>query len=532
MKKNGFFQVINGEQTTSIKIFPPEDGGEPVKLDEIRKYLDDCFIKEYDLQEVQDMLQNCSGMFEAKILNAKVWAVNEKMELLFDRTRRFAAAKFYPPSSEGKYMDKRDIIDELRSRGIVHGILAANIDSYLKNRQFGMNILLARATLPVEGQNAEIEYFFRVGNTSKPKLKEDGSVDFHDLDNMTRVQKGEVLAKLKPAVLGTPGMDIMGNRIMPKKVKQKVLKKTNQTDLSEDGLTLYSRVSGHVNLVEGKVFVSDTYEVPADVDASTGDIHYDGNVTVRGNVRTGYCIRAKGTIVVDGVVEGASLYADGDIILKRGIQGMNRGCLEAKGNVVTKFIENSTVKSGDTVQTEAILHSQIEAKNQISVVGRKGLVTGGELKAGSLITLKVAGSTMGTTTVLEVGIDPEISDRYIKIQQDINDKRQEKIKLEQIFELLKKKMEQGARLPADKAALVKMLPDRIKTMDNELNELLESYLELKDQMDEMNNGNIVVENMAYPGVKIIISNLVKFVRTVEHHSKYYKEDGEVKNKPL
>ena len=97
---------------------------------------------------------------------------------------------------------------------------------------------------------------------------------------------------------------------------------------------MYSKVDGHVELTDGKVFVSDTFEVLADVDTSTGDINYDGNVHIKGNVRTGFCVRAKGDIIVDGVVEGAELYSDGQIILKRGIQGMNRGLLQAKGNII------------------------------------------------------------------------------------------------------------------------------------------------------------------------------------------------------
>ena len=42
---------------------------------------------------------------------------------------------------------------------------------------------------------------------------------------------------------------------------------------SEDGNDIFSDVTGHVSLQGGKVFVSDVYEVQADVDASSGDIH-------------------------------------------------------------------------------------------------------------------------------------------------------------------------------------------------------------------------------------------------------------------
>lgn len=526
--KNGYFQVVPKEDGTYLKMFPARAGGEQIQIDELKRYLDNCGIKEYNLHDVMDYL--CSTEeHESKISEKPSWPIFERVEVMHDKNRRVGVVRFYPPSSNGKLMSKQDIIDEVRRKGIVHGILEENIDQFLKNRIYCTNICVAKATLPIEGSDAKIEYFFNTEVTSKPKLNNDGSVDFHRLDNMSKVQEGELLARLTVADRGTPGTDVMGGKLMPKRVVSKVLKKTQYTRISDDGLELYSLVSGHVTIVDDKVFVSDVYEVPADVDTSTGDIDYAGNVLIRGNVRTGYTVRAKGNIVVNGVVEGATLIADGEIVLKRGIQGMNRGILQANGNIVTKFIENSTVKSGATISTEAILHSKIEAKNEIIVAGKRGLVTGGELKAGALITLKVAGSTMGTATVLEVGIDPVISDRYHEVEQRIGELRKEQGQLEQAFQLMRKKVMQGAKLPADKIAFVKAIPAKLGKYEEEMNQLLDEYLGLKEQLDDMNKGVIVVQNMVYPGVKLLISNLVYYVRKEEHHTRYYKCDGEIKS---
>lgn len=79
------------------------------------------------------------------------------------------------------------------------------------------------------------------------------------------------------------------------------------------------------------------------MDNSTGNIDYPGNVTVRGNVKGGFSIIAKGDIVVEGVVEDALIQAGGQIIVKRGIHGMTKGILRAQGNVICKFIENATI---------------------------------------------------------------------------------------------------------------------------------------------------------------------------------------------
>ena len=172
----------------------------------------------------------------------------------------------------------------------------------------------------------------------KPKLNEDGSVDFHQLETLNPVHEGDCLATLTPAVQGKPGIDVTGRVIRPANVKRIVLKQEKNTKVSEDGCHLLSLVDGHVSLISGSIFVSNNFEVPADVDASTGDINFDGTVMIRGNVLTGFIVRAKGDIIVDGVVEGAELYAGGQIILKRGIQGMERGKLRAESNVIAKSL--------------------------------------------------------------------------------------------------------------------------------------------------------------------------------------------------
>jgi len=523
--RNGYFQLVHKENGTFIKVFPAQDGGEKVSVEEIKQYLDRNHIQNYNLSDIR----HSNIITEYKISDYVTWPVHESCRVVIQPDLMTASARFYPPSTQGSLMTKEDIKEEFNRCGVVHGIAEETIDWFLANRMYCVDICIAEATLPVEGKDAEIEYFFNLDVDSRPTMKQDGTVDFHHLDNINKVEKDVLLARLTPADHGVVGRNVRGNKLYPKKVKNLILRKTKQTYLSEDELNLYSAVSGHVSLVDGKVFVSDTYEVPADVNTSTGDIDYDGNVVIRGNVRTGYSVKAKGNIIVEGVVEGATLIADGDIILKGGIQGMNRGILQAKGNIVTKFIENSTVKSGGSIQAEAVLHSTVIAKDDILVGGKKGLVTGGEMKAGAMISMKVAGSTMGTATAIEVGIDPSILERYHYIEQRMNQINDEKNKLQQVYQLYRQKILQGMKLPLDKIALIKSIPKNMQNLEIENEDLKAEYNNLKEEIEGFHNGCVVVENMVYPGVKIVIANTALYVRKVEHHCKFIKDQGEVKS---
>ena len=103
----------------------------------------------------------------------------------------------------------------------------------------------------------------------------------------------------------------------------------------------------------------------ADVDASTGDIEYDGNVMIPGTVRTGFTVKAKGDIQVNGVVEGATLIAGGNIVIKRGVQGMSRGRLVSGGDICAHFFESANVEAkGDVL---ADLNEDLAAEQKARV---------------------------------------------------------------------------------------------------------------------------------------------------------------------
>ena len=157
--KNGYFQIDPKEDGTYLKMYPPVEGGEQIQIDELKNYLDNCGIKEYDLHSVSNCLDSTDESL-VKISEKKSWPIFERVEVICDKARRVAVVRFYPPSTDGKYLEKKDIIDEIKRKGVVHGILEENIDQFLNNRAYCMNILVARATLPIEGKDAVIEYFF------------------------------------------------------------------------------------------------------------------------------------------------------------------------------------------------------------------------------------------------------------------------------------------------------------------------------------------------------------------------------------
>lgn len=528
-KRNGYFRIRIEENGVYIQLYPALEGGEPIVASEVIDYLQKVRITDYDINA---LTQGLKGLQEPKIVklsDVTCGAIDEQAKIQLRPDRMLAAIRLYPPSNGGKSYTKQDLLDELAREGIKHGIVEQIVDALVATPVFCRDIVIAKGTPVREGKDAVIEYHFDTKPLSKPKLNEDGTVDFHQLNIFTSVTEGQLLATLTPEDAGEDGMDVKGNRIPPKKVRKAVLKCGRNIRLSEDQLQMFSEVDGDVKLESGTVFVSNSYTVPADVDASTGDILYEGNVIVNGNVRTGFSIRAKGDIQVKGVVEGAEIYAGGNIVLTRGIQGMNRGILEAKGDIITKFIESATVKAGGNIRSGSILHSQVEAGDTIICEGRKSFVVGGNLNALNQIDVKTMGNRMGTITNVKLGLDLSVLEHLKEMQEEFQTNAESIEKCTQILVLFKKRLDSGQKIPPDKVAVIQSAgKDKIRLEERQ--EVLKASIEeTKTQIESNAKGCLKISDIIYPGVRIQIANNQYVVKDEMRYCQFRLQEGEIKS---
>ncbi len=525
---NGFFQLIHKEDGTYIKLYPALNGGTPLSFDMVSRYLALKKISNYNIKELADAITSLYEEKEMCLTQESCLPEDEYLDLIVDESRLKAIGVFYPPTSKGKLMSRQEIVNTLIHSGIKYGVVEKSIDSFMADRSYCEEIVLAEALLPVQGKNATITYNFKTEGFGKPKTNEDGSVDFHQLDMINKVNANDILAVLEPVDFGKPGLDIFGNVLKPLKVIAKILRHGGNIHLSEDKTIMYSDVSGHVTLIEDRVFVSNTYEVPADVSVASGDIDYDGNVIVRGNVVTGFTVSAKGDIIVSGVVEGATLIAGGQIILKRGIQGMGKGKLISNGNITAKFIENCEVVSGGDITTDAIMHSHVTAKGELLVTGKKSMITGGEVKAGKSITAKTIGSSMCTQTVVCIGLDDNIVKEQKDLEKEIEDIKDEQKKIAQILALFKKRMESGIDLTVEQKKQLLLAKHEFTKMQEPLSKKESRCASLKAEIDSFQGGRIKFTGSVYPGVKVIISTASMYVKDEVCHGQFILDRADIR----
>lgn len=529
---NAFFQLDIRADGVYANIYPEQNGGKKIVVQEFVEYIEKCGIRNYNLPEINRAISQVKEKTTVFVSPDVISEVNEMAKVRITGDNMLAVIRFYPPSKNGKLMSEKDILNELARYKIVHGISGRVIKAYMAGRQFCRDIPIAKGTPMVPGTDARIEYKFNTNPTSKPKLNEDGSVDFHELNIFTSVKKDDLLAQLIPAVPGTDGKDLFGNPVRPFKVNTLRLKYGRNIRLSEDKLSIYSDVDGDVKLEDDTVFVANTYVVPADVDASTGDIHYSGNVMVTGNVRAGFLVEASGDIEVGGIVEGATLIAGGNIVIKRGVQGMSKGNLSAGNDIVAKFLESCTVNAGGVINTGSSLHSDLNAGKKIVVSGRKGFLIGGTSSAGQKIEAYVIGNKMNSQTILKVGVEPEVMERFKDLTVSIKEKQEAILQSKQVLENLKKKVAEGVTILPNQLQYAKKEGETIVLLQKELDEESEEYITLKQEIENKKDGRVVVNNIIYPGVCIYISNRVYPVKDNRSRCQFRVDGADVVTTPV
>ena len=528
---NGYFRLVNEANKTSIKFIPPTEGGKPIDINDVVEYMT---MKDYacDLPTLKRAVEAAAEEESVLVLEQKQrFMERECYKLTISPDKMKASAKFYASSEGGEELTTDEILRDLEVKGIKHGVKQDVIEQFIQHREYCEDILIAEGTPPVQGKDAYIEYKFNTDKKAKPTLKEDGSVDFFNLNILSHCAKGDLLAVLHPEVPGEEGENLFGEPIRPADVKKEKFKFGNNIEISEDGLTLTSMVDGHAELVEGQVFVSDMLVVE-NVDNSTGNIEYEGSVQVNGNVFTNFSIKAHGDIMVKGVVEGATLEADGNIIIARGMNGMGKGTLNAGGNIIAKFLENSTAQANGYVASESILHSKVMAGGEVNVDGKRGFITGGRVCAAGGINVKTLGSEMGADTVVEVGADPRIKNRIAQLQKLIEEDKKTLQTVQPVLTAAMQKISQGIKFSPDQAKQIHALnltsqekKAAIKANEAELGELME-------QVGNTTQAQVKVKGMVYPGTKVCIDDVSMVVQTNAHYCRFIKERGDVKTVTL
>ena len=404
-----------------------------------------------------------------------------------------AYVRIRKPLKDGDFTGD-DIKQFLNENKIVFGILEDEIENIFQQQKFEQKVLIAKGERVIHGKNGEIKYYFET--VVKPKKDEHGNVDYKELNLIQNVKKGKKIAEAIPPVDGVGGCTIFGKEDPPIEGVPVPLPMGSNTIPDLDNLNiLIAEIDGNVMLKGNNVEVDPVFIVKEDVDFSTGNIDYIGSVIVNGDVKSGFCVKAKNDIQIDGVVEDAVIEAGGDVLLKAGFMGKGDGKIIAQGKVMVKFCENENIIcNGDILIGDYVMNSNIQTKGNLFVTEQKGIIVGGEIYAVKGIEARVIGNQSYTPTFLFAGIDKEINDKINSIKEIRIKNKKNKTEIEKTLVVFAQRKLIKKSLSEDKKNLLKRLIETKEEIEEEEEKYKTEIEELENKIGEFKNVIIKIIN--------------------------------------
>jgi len=533
LKKNindGFFEINFLKDGVYLTVHPPFGKGKMVESREVIERLNRKKINGFKKDFVELIVVNATKIPVKIADKQEELKINAVATVMISPDKMKAFLTINSPEG-GRMISMNEMIGLLNNNGVICGTNRTTLETLAKYPIYNEMICIAESTPPVNGANGSVDFHFEIDRQYKPTILGDGSIDFRDMNLIESAKKGQVLATLVLPFPGIPGKTVLGTNIPALSGKPAVMPKGKNVEISADGQFLIASIDGQIGYIDGRVNIFSTYEVKEDVDNSTGNISFVGNVSIRGNVLSGFMVEAGGNVEVWGVVEGAVIKAGGDIILRTGMQGIGKGILVSKGDIIAKYIEHSNISAENNIKAEAIMHSNVKCGNKLELSGKKGLLIGGTCKVGKEIVAKVIGSYMATVTDIEVGMDPALREKYKALKDEIILMESDLRKAEQAIFIFRKLEATSTLSPEKQAIMTKSLRTKLY-YTSRINECREEMLQIETKLQQEAYGKVRATDYIYPGTKVAIGSSTIYIRENLQYCTLYRDGADVRVGPI
>ncbi|WP_423897656.1 FapA family protein [Candidatus Pelagadaptatus aseana] len=380
--------------------------------------------------------------------------------------------------------------------------------------------LIATGTEPLHGKDSQFILLLELPKQQETTLEEDGTTNYYETRKYPAISPGTELMRRTEPSKGTPGSDVYGKTLKAKDGKVINFAKHTGSEISaNDTNVLIATMKGHPVIGPKSVSISDTLELK-NVDLSTGNIHFDGSITITGNVCSQMLVEASGDIAVRGFVENATLKAGNNILIGAGVisEQVDDGdeeapkftsTLTAGGNIQALFFNQTDARAnGDISARQYAMNSQLVANHKIVMGegGGKGVLLGGTASAGESVEVNTLGSSAYVKTQLSCA-----SKKRLKQQLEllVNERERRQKELTQLQSFMDKVSASGKKENLGKVLIDKTrkIDAAVKRLNNQL-EILEQQLQsLEDLLQNASQATIKINKKLFPNSQISINDI-------------------------
>lgn len=522
----------DGEQV-EIKIEPPMGHGKKAELRNVMEAIKSAGAGDFylELEKIENMLS--SFRFRDFV------AVGEKRDGRFDiqvsKDLTEATINVSPPFG-GDPITPIDIVQYLKNEGMTHGVKVDVIKKICADEIFNQNVVIVLGQKPMDGEDAGLEFFFdQNAGKAKPTVNEEGEVDFRELNIFQTCRKGDPLVRKIPAAPGIIGKTVYGQEIKPRSGRDI----PNPAGLNtipdkKDPNLILAALDGQPKWTGNKVNVVPVLDVPGDVDFSTGNINFTGSVDIRGNVISGFSVKAMGDINIGGTVEMCTIECGGNLAVRQGIVGQDKALVMCRGTVTAKFIDKATVYcDGDVNVDESLIYSKVSSSGSVRVLGKKGFIMGGITRATKAVTANRIGTPTQSPTLIEVGGSPSLRNELENLENEISEAEQKTEAFSKSLDTAEKKKAQAGELTEEQKERVLLMSRERFALLSKLRAFREKKEDLEEKLTRLKSRGLKVNvrDAALPGTKISIKTANILIQDEIKFTTFYEKDGEIEIMP-
>lgn len=320
-------------------------------------------ISEKDIYEIK--VEN-----ERKETNWKVTMDSEKLKVLLYVEPGFVINRRVPDIIADKHIELivseekeihcslsySDIMRKLEDLRVKHCFNQDEILRALETKVPG-TYEIATGIQPKQGNDGWIEITVDLDIQEGPKEKEDGRVDYREIKTIPKVERGKVIAVVHPPIPGQIGYTVT-NEPIPAKQTLPIVLKAGKGVAVADG-KIVATESGRPKIEQRgqlvKVSIMPKLRHIGDVNLTSGNIRFIGDVEILGEVEERMLVEADGDIMLNKTVNMATITSYGAIISYGNIigselsAGKNNMLVTELGHLLG-IINQNTVKIIDLIK--------------------------------------------------------------------------------------------------------------------------------------------------------------------------------------
>lgn len=567
---DGYAYHFTDKRGTWLVVAPPQGEGMPVTADLVERELQKLNLENLDWNRVRAAVGAASGgpawiltgtdpdeeARRAAALAAEEAArpkpVDKSTYVYLTPTDDWVSVKLtlVPPEDRTIELTMDDVQKVIQDAGIVYGVqeekLAEAEDILLRIKDGDwtepFETEIAHGVDPEHGQDAQYDFLWEAAAeaaAARAKVEEasDGRVDYFAVKDIENIKRGTAIARRVPPTRGVAGKSTRGEEIPARDGSEGGLELGGGVEhaLGNENI-LVAAIDGQVKFADNKLMVQALYDIPGDVDLSTGSIDFIGTVVVHGDLKPGFKIIAGEDVIVEGVVDDGEIQAAGKVTVKGGVLGQgNKAKIVANGDIKAKYIRNATIETrGLLTSDEGILHCHVSAR-AVKMTGKRAQIVGGEIAAEEEIVASTIGSNSSATpTILTVGESAAKRTEINELTERIKKWEEELDKLRKTLTTLTVLRERTGKLDADKTNILTMATRAKAKIENDLKpdqERLQHILAEEEEQRKHHQARISVLGTLYPGVKVQIRGAKRTIIEETRYCTLTEKGAEVKTGP-